>query len=234
LDLKALRIPGLYQSQKDAVWMLTSADVKVLAARLTQISEQANTGSDYYRIGELYGFRLLVKTENSNKEDVLFKQNRFYVEGEGNIKYGINNGQIANDPKLAVTYFLRSLEKIPSLIEKYQAENAKNSADVPVLQDVVNSTWRRENELKDLKTELAALDRKIQLSLQPVNAGEDETPGETAKNEISENKVFVSSNFSNSLKYNNDDSPDSNGMKTQIEYMHDFFSKKKQYDRCNE
>jgi hypothetical protein len=69
--------------------------------------------------------------------------------------------------------------------------------DVPVLQEVVNSTWRRENELKDLKTELAALDRKIQLSLKPVNTGEDETPGETAKNEISENKVLVSSSSSN-------------------------------------
>jgi hypothetical protein len=41
------------------------------------------------------------------------------------------------------------------------------------LQEVVNSAWRREDELKDLKTELAALDRKIQLSLKPVDAGED-------------------------------------------------------------
>ena len=41
------------------------------------------------------------------------------------------------------------------------------------MQEVVNSTWRKENELKDLKTELAALDRKIQLSLKPVDTGED-------------------------------------------------------------
>jgi hypothetical protein len=65
------------------------------------------------------------------------------------------------------------LEKIPSLIEKYERENEKISKDLPVLQEVVNSVWRRENELKDLKTELAALDRKIQLSLKPVDTGED-------------------------------------------------------------
>jgi hypothetical protein len=41
------------------------------------------------------------------------------------------------------------------------------------LQEVVNTAWRREDELKDLKTELAALGRKIQLSLKPVDTGED-------------------------------------------------------------
>jgi hypothetical protein len=65
------------------------------------------------------------------------------------------------------------LERIPSLIEKYERENEKISKDLPVLRDVVSSVWRRENELKDLKTELAALDRKIQLSLKPVDTGED-------------------------------------------------------------
>jgi hypothetical protein len=59
-------------------------------------------------------------------------------------------------------------KKSPSLIEKYEKENEKISSDLPVLQEIVRSTWRRENELKDLKTKLAALDRKIQLSLKPV------------------------------------------------------------------
>ena len=39
--------------------------------------------------------------------------------------------------------------------------------------EVVNSTWRKENELKDLKTKLSALDRKIQLSLKPIDESED-------------------------------------------------------------
>ena len=102
------------------------------------------------------------------------RQNRFFVEGEGNIKYSYNDGRIANDPKLAVRYFLNALEKIPSLIEKYEKKNEKIAIDLPVLHEIVNSIWRKEKDLKDLKTELAALDRKIQLSLKPVDqSGED-------------------------------------------------------------
>ena len=36
-----------------------------------------------------------------------------------------------------------------------------------ILQEVVNSTWSKENRLNELKTELAAADRKIQLSITP-------------------------------------------------------------------
>jgi hypothetical protein len=147
---------------------VTSSDVKVLAAKLASIADNATTHGEHYKIGELYGFRLLVRTEESHREGSLFKQNHFSVEGEGNVRYAYNNGSIAQDPKLAVHYFLHALEKIPSLIEKYQSETAKISKDLPVLQEIVNSTWRKEDELKDLKTELSALDRKIQLSLQPV------------------------------------------------------------------
>jgi hypothetical protein len=152
---------------------IESTDVKILAAKLTHINDHATTHGEHYPIGELYGFRLLVKTEDSQKEGVLFKQNRFFIEGEGNIKYTYNNGNIANDPKLAVNYFLHALEKIPLLIEKYRTETEKITKDLPVLQEVVNSTWRKESELKDLKTELAALDRKIQLSLKPLDTSED-------------------------------------------------------------
>jgi hypothetical protein len=61
-------------------------------------------------------------------------------------------------------------------MEKYRKETEKLSKDFTVLQDVVGSTWRKENELKEQKTELAALDRKIQLSLKTVsqeNVGEE-------------------------------------------------------------
>jgi hypothetical protein len=159
-----------------------STDVKILAEKLAHINDHATTHGEHYPIGELYGFKLLVKTEDSQKEGVLFKQNRFFIEGEGNIKYTYNNGSIANDPKLAVNYFLHALEKIPSLIEKYQADTEKISKDLPVLREVVNSTWRREDELKDLKTELAALDRKIQLSLKPIEQGEDKPEEKQAEN----------------------------------------------------
>ena len=61
------------------------------------------------------------------------------------------------------------LEKMPSLLDKYQKDIEKASADIPVLESTLNSTWRKEEELKELKTELQALDRKIQLSLKPID-----------------------------------------------------------------
>jgi hypothetical protein len=51
-----------------------STDVKVLAAKLAHINDHATTQGEHFRTGTLYGFNLLVKTENSQKEGVLFKQ----------------------------------------------------------------------------------------------------------------------------------------------------------------
>lgn len=36
----------------------------------------------------------------------------------------------------------------------------------------MNGSWKKEEQLKELKTELAALDRKIQLSLKPIEQSE--------------------------------------------------------------
>ena len=44
-----------------------------------------------------------------------------------------------------------------------------------------------ENELKDLKTELTALDRKIQLTLAPIDKSEDEQQSKTPKFEAHKN-----------------------------------------------
>ena len=156
---------------------IENTDTKVLADKLQQINENATTHGEHYPIGELYGFKLLVKTEQSGKmEDGIFREmneNRFFIEGDGNVKYSYNNGYIAKDPKLAVNYFINALDKIPSLIEKYEKENQKISVDIPVLEEISKSTWRKEKELQELKSELSAVDRKIQLSLKPVDTSEE-------------------------------------------------------------
>ncbi len=150
-----------------------SADVKVIANKLKHLDENATTHGEYYKIGELYGFNLLVKTEETLKEGFSMNQNRFFIEGEGNIKYTHNNGRIANEPKLAVNFFLHALEKIPTLIENHEKQNSELSKDLPVLQEIVQSGWRKENELKELKSELASVDRKILISLKPIDESED-------------------------------------------------------------
>ncbi len=143
-----------------------SIDPKVIGEKLNQLSDNARTNGEYFKIGEVYGFKILVKTEDSQKEGVAFKDNRFFIEGEGSIKYSYNNGHIAHDPLLASKSFLNALEKIPNLIEKYKSENEKLSKDLPVLKNVIDSTFRKEPELKELKSQLESLNRQINLSLE--------------------------------------------------------------------
>lgn len=147
----------------------SDADVKQIGTKLNEIADKARTGGQYEEIGKLYGFTLLVKTEISEKEGVDLKINRFLVQGEGNIKYTYNNGIIAKDPQTASLNFLNALEKLPGYIEQERKKIAELQKDLPVLKEVVNGTWAKENRLSELKTELAAIDRKIQLSIAPEN-----------------------------------------------------------------
>lgn len=145
----------------------SNSDVKQIGAKLNQIADTARTGGDYQEIGSLYGFQLLVKTEVSEKEGVDIRVNRFLVQGEGNIKYTYNNGIMAKDPETAAMNFLKALEKLPGYIEQEQKKIAELQKDLPVLREVVTGTWAKESKLSELKTELAAVERKIQLSIAP-------------------------------------------------------------------
>jgi len=152
---------------------LNSNDLKDIGDKLNQLSNNARTNGEYFKIGELYGFKLLVKTESSLKDGMSFKDNRFFVEGDGGVKYSYNNGHLALDPVLASKNFLNALDRIPVLIEKYEKENEKLSKDLPVLKDVIGNTFKKEPELKDLKSQLDSLNRQINLSLENKNKSID-------------------------------------------------------------
>ena len=153
--LNAVRLDGL-----------DATDHKSIGTRLQEIAKNATTGGEYLRIGELYGFPILVKTEPVVKDGVESKQNRFFVEGA--FKYTYNNGQVAmTDTKAAAMNFLNALERIPKLVEQYKAQNVTYERDIPILQQTVGGVWKKEDELKQLKSEVAALERKIQLELAP-------------------------------------------------------------------
>ena len=165
--LNALRIEGV-----------DSTDEKVLGKRLQEIAKNATTGGLYQPVGELYGFPVKVVSERVFKEGLEFTDNRFVVEG--NYKYTYNNGHLAMaDPIAAARNFLNALERIPSMVEQYREKNKALERDIPLLQEIVGKVWKKEDELKQLKSELAALDRKIKLELAPPTSevvDKDETP----------------------------------------------------------
>ena len=126
------------------------------------------------RIGELYGFPIKVVSERTLSEGLEFIDNRFHVEG--NYKYTYNNGHLAMaDTHAAAVNFLNALERIPAIIKQYEEKNEVLEREIPQLREIAGKTWKKEDELKQLKSELAALDRKIQLELAPAHT---ETPGQ--------------------------------------------------------
>lgn len=151
---------------------VSGSDPKAIGTKLNEIKERARTQGQDFEIGSLYGFKIVVKTESSNSDLFDLNQNKFFIQGDSGIKYSYNNANIATDPVLASQNFLNALEKMPTLIEKYQKDADKLATDIPVLQSTMNTSWRREDELKELKTEMQTLDRKIQLSLKPIEQGD--------------------------------------------------------------
>ena len=165
-----------------------SDNIEILGNRLAAINQKARTEDDYMKIGTLFDFRILVRTEKSYDGDTQVLHNKFMVEGLDGIKYTYNNGYIAKEPKLAVMNFINALERIPAMIEKREKENAELSKDIPVLQEIVAATWPKDSEIKQLGEELASLNRKIQLTLKPVGLHEE---GKDEKAEM-ENQRMVS------------------------------------------
>ena len=153
--LNLLRIDGL-----------DSTDEKIIGKRLQEIARNATTGGQYKRVGKLYGFPIEVVSERTLKDGLEFCDNRFVVAG--NYRYSYNNGHLAMaDTHAAATNFLNALEKIPGIIDQYKEKIATLEREIPQLQEIAGKTWKKEDELKQLKSELAALDRKIQLELAP-------------------------------------------------------------------
>ncbi len=162
------------------IYGVESTDIKDIGAKLAEINEKTRTPNGAAKeIGELYGFKILVKTESSTKDLFELTQNKFMVQGvhageDGKlVKYSYNNGNIASDPKLASMNLLNAMERIPQLIENHQAKGEKLASDIPILQKTAAGVWKREDELKDLKAEVAALERKITLSLKPIEQGDN-------------------------------------------------------------
>lgn len=136
------------------------------------------TRRENQKIGELYGFKILLKTERREKESGKERECRFFVAGEGNIKYTHNNGIIAADPERASLNFLNALQKLPAIIAEEEKKCLSHERDIIVLGEIIESTWNKDQVLSALKTELAAVERKIQLTLDEKDIDVKEPPKE--------------------------------------------------------
>ena len=148
------------------------SDEKNMGIHLQGLAQRTDTHGQYKRIGEVYGFPISIISERTLVDGKEAVQNRFVVEG--NYKYKFNNGFIAmSDTHAACMNFVNALEKIPGIIAQYKERTAKLKADVPQLESIISKSWGKEDELKQLKSDLAALDRKITAALAPKKEEQD-------------------------------------------------------------
>ena len=171
-DSEGNPLPGLKLDGCD------SGDEKVIGEYLQKLAKSADTHGQYQRVGEVYGFPVMVYSERTFVDGVESRQNRFVVEG--GLKYRYNNGYIAmSDTHAACMNFANALERLPDTISQFEKRAEKMRADIPQLQAIVAKTWGKEDELKALKSDLAALDRKISAEIAPKE--ENTTDGEEIK-----------------------------------------------------
>ena len=165
-------------------------DEKNMGIHLQGLAQRTDTHGQYKRIGEVYGFPISIISERTLVDGRESVQNRFVVEG--NYKYKFNNGFIAmSDTHAACMNFVNALEKIPGIIAQYEERTAKLKADVPQLEAIISKQWGKEDELKQLKSDLAALDRKITAELAPKHDeknGEEVKPSDTQRVEVRDNQ----------------------------------------------
>ena len=87
-------------------------------------------------------------------------------------KYDLAKKSLRNAGKIDAnnTTTLRYLKEVNAGLREnnqYKAKNEVLEMEIPQLQEIAGKVWKKEDELKQLKSELAALDRKIQLELAP-------------------------------------------------------------------
>ena len=163
---------------------LESNNLEVIGKQLQRMAKTERTDGKYKEIGAIYGFPIKVVSETSFESGLPFVDNRFVVVGH--YKYQYNNGHLAkSDPIAAANNFVNALQKIQGYIEQYDSRCRTLEKEIPQLQEIASKVWKREGELKSLKTELAALDRKIQLELAPPVPEKDiSEKSQTANNTI--------------------------------------------------
>ncbi len=176
------------------IYTCNLSDEKNMGIHLQELAQRTDTQGQYKRIGAVYGFPISIISERTVVDGREGIQNRFVVEG--NYKYKFNNGFIAmSDTHAACMNFVNALEKIPGIIAQYEERTAKLKVDVPQLESIISKPWGKEEELKQLKSDLAALDRKITAELAPKK---EEKEGEENKQQSDTSMHEVRNNTSQS------------------------------------
>ena len=89
--------------------------------------------------------------------------NKFAVVGGSGLHYTFNNGKVSlSDKNLAANYPFEAISGIPEVIKDQERQRKSYADQLPELERIANKVWEKADQLKELKEQLQALDRKIQ------------------------------------------------------------------------
>ena len=117
-------------------------------------------------------FQLYIRRQQeAYEENGLFEyrySNSFYAQRETEgIKYTYNNGLPNMDnPKLAARHFLNAIDRVEHLKERYKRNLSDLKTELPKIEKLTTKPFTKEHELRELKTELANLERQIAIKIQ--------------------------------------------------------------------
>lgn len=127
---------------------------------------------DHYKIGTLYGFDLMIRRHRELMEGIkgaslISEYNTLYAVRPGiDIKYNYSSGAPNPDnPKLAARYYLNAIDRVESLVEKYQKELKEADENIPKLESLIGRPFEKDAELQQMKSDLSGLEREIALKI---------------------------------------------------------------------
>lgn len=226
-----------------------NSDIKEQAAYLTAIAACADTKGMYERLGNVYGFDISVITNTTESNGKQVKSNRFVVQGK-DWKYRHNNGILpTSDPVLTTRSFLKALERLPEIAEQYRKKNDALNQDAELLRNSLSKTWGKEQELNNLKTQLAAVERKISSELSVSAEKEtavrslvnddhvfitrDRTSGKWMVSVNVENKIVTRPKFMDYKDYSNLESGKTSKLDMAVKYLADDIINYKPTEKIN-
>jgi N12 class adenine-specific DNA methylase len=126
-----------------------------------------NEGSTEQKIGSLYGFDLYIRQEREPYHIdgvVQYRSyNNFYATtANSGIKYTYNDGfPNIDNPKLSARHFLNAIDRTVTLKQRYEKELLEFENERPQLERLAGKAFAQEEELKNMKSELAGLEADI-------------------------------------------------------------------------
>lgn len=147
----------------DGIAVGSSEWASEIGRQLFTIERTLRAEGQPHKVGNLYGFPIVVRTKTHYSERSKMNEyiNRFFVEGS-RLMYSFNDGYLNHtSARLSAEFPLKAIQRIPEIVKGWQQRVAENESRIKQLDAILSQSWPKEDELRQCKTDLQQLDKKI-------------------------------------------------------------------------